>query len=65
MASRTSSNFVISAVTGRLPGSFRAKSCSASVLRAISATFAPRLDSAIAVERPIPDEAPVTTKTPS
>src|ERR1700719_2289587 len=55
----------MSTVTGKLPGSFRANSCSASPLRASRATFAPRSDSAIAVARPIPDEAPVTMKTRS
>src|ERR1700730_12933083 len=46
-------------------GSCRANVSRASVLRASRATFAPRPDSAIAVARPIPDEAPMTMKTRS
>src|ERR1700733_8798810 len=55
----------MSTVAGRLPGSCCASLSNASVLRASKATFAPRADSAIAVDSPIPDEAPVTMKTRS
>src|SRR5260370_20558698 len=55
----------MSAVTGKLPGSCCVNFCSASVLRASRATFAPRSDRAIAVDSPTPDEAPVTMKTRS
>src|SRR5580704_16559827 len=55
----------MSTVTGRLSGSCCANFCNASALRANKATFAPRSDSASAVDSPIPDEAPVTMKTRS